>query len=136
MKRPLNRGRRRFRYAKSQPALWRSLERFHAVNLRLAGFLHQFKTPLHVIQSQAELLLDVPTLAPDVRRSIELMHRNVGRLAVQTQNLMRSARGSNNGFEIASIERILENICRASETDCRKRHIVLEKEIGGNSSIR
>jgi signal transduction histidine kinase len=74
MKRPLNRGRRRFRYAKSQPHLWESLERFHAMNLRLAGFLHQFKTPLHVIQSQAELLLDDSALAPNLRKSIELMH--------------------------------------------------------------
>ena len=63
-----NKGRRHFRYARSQPQKWRSLERFHTIGLRLAGFLHQFKTPLHVIQSQAELLLEDAALSPTLRQ--------------------------------------------------------------------
>jgi LysM repeat protein len=135
MKRPLIKGRRRFRYAKSQPNLWGSLERFHTMSLRLAGFLHQFKTPLHVIQSQAELLLEDPALHPNVRRSIKLMHQNAGRLATQTQNLMDAARGSKSSSEIAPVEHLIENICQAAETDCRKRNIVLEKEVVSQSPI-
>src|SRR5207302_10166523 len=139
MKRPLNKGRQAClsgMQARQRSTLWGSLERFHVMHLRLVGFLHQFKTPLHVIQSQAELLLDDPALTPNLRRSIELMHQNAGRLAIQTQNLMGAARGPQNGFEIAPIEPQLEHICRETETDRRKRHIALDKETAGLSPIR
>src|SRR5882672_388930 len=129
MKRPLNKGRRRFLYAKSRDHLWPSLERFHTVSLRLAGFLHQFKTPLHVIQSQAELLLDDVKLAPEVRRSLEMIHQNAGRLSHQTTTLMGVARGAKMGTEIAKLDRLIEDICHAAETDCRKKSITMEKEI-------
>jgi signal transduction histidine kinase len=136
VKRPLNKGRRHFRYSKAQPKIWKSLERFHTIGLRLAGFLHQFKTPLHVIQSQAEMLLDDPALTPALRRSLEIIHQNAGRLVTQTQTMMEAARGTENGLQIAPVERLMEEICNAAQTDCRKRNISLEKDILVTSPIR
>jgi signal transduction histidine kinase len=127
MKRPLNKGRN---------SIWRSLERFHAIGLRLAGFLHQFKTPLHVIQSQVELLLDDGALSPPIRQSLELIYQNAGRLASQTQTMMEAARGVQNGTQLAPVEKLMEEICNSAQTDCRKRNISIEKNILVTSPIR
>src|SRR5882724_4561460 len=83
MKRPIYKGRKRSRYPSKKPTYWRALERFHTIGLRLAGFLHQFKTPLHVIQSQAELLLEDATLSSTIRQSLEIIQQNAGRLTTQ-----------------------------------------------------
>lgn len=136
MKRSIYKGRSRRRYPTKKPTFWRSLERFHTMGLRLAGFLHQFKTPLHVIQSQAELLLDDEDLPHPLRQSVQLIHQNAARLAAQTQAMMQAARGSQNGSEIAPVEKLMEEICQASQMDCRKRNIAIEKEILATSPIR
>jgi signal transduction histidine kinase len=112
------------------------LERFHTVGLRLAGFLHQFKTPLHVIQSQVEFLLEEENLSQPVRRSLQMIHQNTARLAAQTQAMMEAARGSQKGTEIAPVEKLMEDICQAAQMECRKRNIAIEKEISATSPIR
>ena len=62
MKQPVNKGKTSFQNKASKgnlpPAFWHRLERFNALGIRTAGFLHQLKTPLQVIQSQAEFLLE------------------------------------------------------------------------------
>src|SRR5437899_1710396 len=121
VKRSLYKGRSRSRYLPIQAQIWRSVERFHTMSLRLAGFLHQFKTPLHVIQSQSELLLEDSALSPQLRRSLQMIHQNAGRLAAQTQTMMEAARGAESETQIAPVERLVEEICHAAETDCRKR---------------
>jgi signal transduction histidine kinase len=136
MKLASNKGRRHFRYARAKPQIWRSLERFHTMGLRLAGFLHQFKTPLHVIQSQAELLLDDAALSPTLRQSLEIIQQNAERLATQTQTMMDAASGRQNSLEIIPVERLMEDICHAVQTDCRKRNISIEKDILVTSPIR
>ena len=136
MKRPINKGRRKLRYRPIPPRFLRSLERFHTMGLRLAGFLHQFKTPLHVIQSQAELLLDEDALTPAHRQSLTMIHQNAARLSAQAQMMMNAARGAQEGTQIASVERLVEEICHACETDCRKHHIALEKDLLVTSPIR
>ena len=92
MKRAFNKGRRNIRYAHPKPQIWRSLERFHTMGLRLAGFMHQFKTPLHVIQSQVELFLDDPQIPPQLRHSLEIIQQNTARLSAQTQTMMEARR--------------------------------------------
>jgi signal transduction histidine kinase len=136
VKRSINRGRKSLRYAPSEKRLWRSVERFHAMGLRLAGFLHQFKTPLHIIQSQTELLLEEPQLPQPFRQSLELILQNTGRLTAQTGAMMNAARGSENGTQIAPVEKLIEEICMAAQPDCRKCHITLEKDILATSPIR
>ena len=107
------------------------------MGLRFAGFLHQFKTPLHVIQSQTELLLDdASTLSSNLRQSLEIIQQNAVRLTSQTQAMMQAAKGTQNGTEICSVEKLLEEICHAAETDCRKRNIAMEKDILVTSPIR
>jgi signal transduction histidine kinase len=136
MKRSINRGRRKLRYSRPQPRLLRSLARFHTMGLRLAGFLHQFKTPLHVIQSQAELLLEGKSLSPVDRQSLEMIFQNAVRLEAQTRTMMEAARGGKDGTQIASVEKLVEEICHAAEMDCRKRNISMEKNILITSPIR
>ena len=136
MKRSIYKGRSPRRTPAKKPKFWRSLERFHTMGLRLAGFLHQFKTPLHVIQSQAELLLDDEDLSQPLRQSLQLIHQNAARLAAQTHVMMEAARGSQSGTEIAPVEKLMEEICLAAQTDCRKRNIAIEKEILVTSPIR
>jgi len=136
MKRTIYKGRKRLRYPSKNPKFRRALERFHTVGLRLAGFLHQFKTPLHVIQSQAELLLEDENLSQPVRQSLQLIHQNAARLAAQAQIMMEAARGTQNGTDIAPVEKIMEEIYQAARTECRKRNIAIEKEISATSPIR
>ena len=135
MNRYINKGRSKLRYASQSKNPWRAIERFHTLGLRLAGFLHQFKTPLHVIQSQAEFLLDDEELNPALRPSLQLIHQNAARLQAQTQAMMDVARGSGDGRQIAPVERLVEEICQAAQTDCRKRNIAIEKEMAPASPI-
>src|SRR5438270_493791 len=108
MNRHLNKGRTRFRYGEKpqvlSAALRRSLERFQTMGLRMAGFIHQFKTPLHVIQSQTELLLEDASLSPQTRASLQMIHQNAGRLTAQTQSLLDLARGTSQKMRIASLD--------------------------------
>ncbi len=102
----------------------------------MAGFLHQFKTPLHIIQSQTEFLLDDPSLSPQIRQSLEMIKQNAGRLTVQTRSMMEASRGTRQGVQVVPVERVIEEICHSAQVDCRKQKIELEKDIEVTSPIR
>lgn len=133
MKRAKNKRKKLLRYPRSakrqiSSALWRTLERFHVAGLRMAGFLHQVKTPLHVIQSQAEFLLDEPSLSESVKGSLRLIMQNAVRAAEQTKELLNVSRGSHAVLQETSVEALLESICQSVQTQCRKKQITIEKE--------
>lgn len=136
MKHKAKKTKKAIRYASGSRSLWNAIERFHTVGLRMGGFLHQFKTPLHVIQSQAEFLLEDPTLSPALRQSLEKIKQNAERLSTQTQTMLDAARGASSGTEIKSVEKVIEEICSAAEADCRRKRISLEKDILVTSPIR
>lgn len=136
MKRKAKKTKSSLRYGASQRRMWSALERFNTVGLRMAGFLHQFKTPLHVIQSQAEFLLDDPGLSPALRQSLVKIKQNAERLSGQTQTMLDAARGVRSGTEVCSVEKLVEEICSAAEADCRKQRISLQKDILVTSPIR
>ena len=117
-------------------SLWNSLQRFHTLGLRMAGFLHQFKTPLHVIQSQTELLLEDAALSPKMRSSLELIQQNVNRLADQTQSILDLSRGKSHPAQVAPLGRLMEEICQASQADCRKKNVTIEKHVIETTPIR
>jgi len=141
MNQPIIKAKKRFRYAARKrrdisASSWKSLERFQTLGLRLAGYLHQFKTPLHVIQSQAELLLEDPGLSPEKRASLSMICRNADRLTAQTQSMMGVARGGDHGVQSESVDRLMEDIGQAALPDCRKKNISLQKDFAAASSIR
>lgn len=136
MKRKATKRTPRVRHHGSREAQWAALERFNAMALRMAGFLHQFKTPLHVIQSQAEMLLDDATLSPNTRRSLEMIQQNAVRLETQTRTMLEAARGKGSMGQIQPVEKLVEEICLAAAADCRQRKITLQKDILVTSPIR
>jgi len=80
-------------------------------------------------------LLEEENLTEPLRQSLQLIHQNTARLAAQTQVMMEAARGSQKETEIAPVEKLMEEICQAAQTDCRKRNIAIEKEITATSPI-
>ncbi len=102
----------------------------------MAGFIHQFKTPLHVIQSQVEFLLEDALITTQVRQSLEMMRQNTLRLSQQTQQLMEMARGTRKEMEAFPIEKLIADICVEAEVDCRKNNISLEKDISASAPVR
>jgi signal transduction histidine kinase len=139
MKRPINRREKRVRYA-AKPAIdqrfRRALERFHTMSLRLAGFMHQFKTPLHIIQSQSEFLLEDPSLPKNCRTVLDMIHKNAERLAFQTRTLMDLARGNHQGEEVLPVEKLLDEVYDSARSQCRMNNVVIEKDIQATSPIR
>jgi len=134
-------GRKRFRYGDGKrrvaaSSLWKSIERFYAAGLRMAGFLHQFKTPLHVIQSQTELLLEDAALSPQTRGSLDLIQKSVGRLAAQTQSILDLSRGTSESIQVAPLGPLVEEICQAAQTDCRKKDVTIETYVVETAPIR
>ena len=118
------------------PKLWKELERFHALGLRMAGFLHQLKTPLNVIRVQAELLAETPALSADAKTSLDLILRNVDRAAQQMKDILRWARQGEVLSETVSISQLAEDICREIEPQCRKKGITLERHLDAQSPVQ
>lgn len=120
---------------KLTPAAWNQLERFQALSMRMAGFLHQVKTPLHVLQSQAELLLESPRLSLDEKKSMEMILHNAERVATQTRTLLDLAKGVRQSLETAPLNPLLEEICHSVLSDCRKKNIALETKLESISPV-
>lgn len=133
-KRQVNKG-KTARRDKLTPDLWNQLERFQALSMRMAGYLHQVKTPLHVIQSQAEFLLDTPGLSESVRASLQMIMQNAERMGRQTGSLLDLAKGIRASLETASIGPIIAEICHSVQSDCRKKNISFETQLDASAPV-
>src|SRR5437762_1762338 len=125
MKRHVNKGKRHFRDKALTAAFWQRLERFNALGIRTAGFLHQLKTPLHVIQSQTEFLLEDSALSAPTRGSLSMILQNAERMAAQTREILRWARGDGFAKHSLPLVPLLDEICLFAGTACRKKGITL-----------
>lgn len=133
-KRRLKKG-RKSHSAMPTSALWKQLERFQALSMRMAGYLHQVKTPLHVIQSQVELLLDSPKFSVEDKASLQMIMQNAERLGAQTRSLLDLARGTQQVLRPESLSPLLDEICHAVQADCRKKNITFEKNLTTEAAV-
>jgi signal transduction histidine kinase len=106
----------------------------YAQGLRLAGFVHQLKSPLQAIQIQAELMLEAaPT--DEARRSLDIILRSARLGAERAAGLLEKARPGGAALESLPLAPVLEEICSAVEPLCRRRGISLERKLDQTPSV-
>jgi len=111
---------------KNQKALL-ELARYKALGQMMAGFVHQFRTPLHVIQSSVSNLRESRFLLPKWRMQLEMIQRSVERMQASVGSLLAFSKGDTVPWTEGSLNRLIDAICDYLEPECRKRKIQLEK---------
>jgi two-component system sensor histidine kinase HydH len=111
---------------KNQKALL-EMARYKALGQMMAGFVHQFRTPLHVIQSSAAGLQESRLLLPKWRQQLEMIQRSAERLQASVGSLLAFSKGDTVPWTEGSLNRLIDAIFDYLEPECRKRKIQLEK---------
>jgi signal transduction histidine kinase len=104
----------------------RESARIRSLGQMMAGFIHQFRTPLHVIQSSAAALTE-SNLPPAVRTHLEMIQRSAERLQGSVQSLLTFAKGDAPPWSEGSINKVINAICDFLQEECKKRSVQLEK---------
>jgi len=103
--------------------------RYRALGQMLAGFVHQLRTPLHVIESGVEDLKQLRAFPAEANARLELIQRSVERLQSCVQSLLEFARNGEEPFAEASLNGVLERVCDYLLDECPRRRVRLEKQL-------
>jgi two-component system sensor histidine kinase HydH len=94
--------------------------RYKALAHMLGGFVHQLRTPLHIIQSSVEGL-------PGAQA--ELIARSAARMEASVNALLKFIRGDKPTLEPGSLNTVVEQLGDFLKLECQKRSISVEKQL-------
>jgi PAS domain S-box-containing protein len=93
---------------------------------------HELRTPLTSIRGYCEILLDDPTLDPDIRERIAVIERNAGRLARLTSDLHVVAQGAADihlNRETVNLDRIAQEAIAAAAPISVQRNVTIQSDL-------
>jgi signal transduction histidine kinase len=102
------------------------LERARALSRMIAGFVHQFRTPLHIISSTGAMLADTPQMPEALKPELELLRRSADRLSESVSHLLAFAKGDPMPWTERSLNEPLNKVIDFLKDECRKRHVRLD----------
>jgi PAS domain S-box-containing protein len=94
---------------------------------------HELNTPLTPIRLQAHLLKESPQLAPELRKSITILDRNVERLSDLVKDVLEAARLQAGRLNVqpraTDANRVIRETIEAYEEPCRQAGVALESRL-------
>jgi signal transduction histidine kinase len=102
------------------------LERARTLTRMIAGFVHQFRTPLHIIASTSENLAEHSHMPKDMLPEMDLLRRSADRLHVAVSNLLAFAKGEPAEWTVGSVNEPLNKVADFLKEECRKRNVELD----------
>lgn len=109
--------------------------RHHALALMIGGFIHQLRTPIHVIQSSAEDLSHQRRFMPTFKPQAELIARSAQRLETTVNALLGFVRGDKIQLKPASVNTVIEQLGDFLKEECQKRGVRVEKTLASQRSV-
>src|SRR4051794_35996111 len=86
------------------------LGRYKALAHMLGGFIHQLRTPLHIIQSSAEELSQQRRFMPNFKPQAELIGRSAARMQNSVQALLKFIRGDKPELSSGSLNSVVDQL--------------------------
>lgn len=111
------------------------LERYKALGQMIGGFVHQLRTPIHVIQSNAEDLAGQNRFMPNFKPQAEMIARNAQRLEATVNALLSFVKGEKLPLHPAPLNETVDHLYGFLKHECQKRHVTLEKKLASQQSI-
>jgi len=111
------------------------LGRYKAVALMVGGFVHQLRTPIHIIQSSAEDLAGQNRLMPDFKPQMELITRSAQRLEAAVHSLLNFIKGETPPLRPESLQDVLTPLGDFLKDESRKRSVKLENQLTSQKSV-
>jgi len=120
------------RSKKASTATPRDAERAQALARMMAGFVHQFRTPLHVIASSVEGMKQASDFPKSLESDRSLIERSVERLQTAVKNLLTFAKGDEIPWTERSINEPLNHAADFLKDECAKRKLKFEIKLDAN----
>jgi signal transduction histidine kinase len=108
---------------------FRRLEQLSMVGQLASSFAHEIKSPLHVILSTTELLLETDNLPQELRESLEMMERNAERAAATAHALMDLSSAQHVELVPDSLQLLVERTLTLLEIRLRSKKIEVVKSL-------
>lgn len=122
---------------KAQPKVsLEELGRYKAAALMIGGFVHQLRTPIHIIQSSAEDLYKQNRFMPNFKPQAELIARSAERLATSVNALLSFVKGDKRPLQEGSLHDLLHQLGDFLQEECRRRSVKLEQKLAHTHSLR
>jgi len=122
---------------KSRPAApAEELGRYKAAALMISGFVHQLRTPIHIIQSGAEDLAKQNRFMPNFKPQAELIARSAQRLESSVNALLGFIKGEKKPLQDGSLHDVLHLLGDFLQDECRKRSVKLDQKLTHTHSLR
>jgi signal transduction histidine kinase len=102
------------------------LGRYKALGQMMAGFVHQLRTPIHIIQSGVEGMA-----GPQA----ELIARSADRLEATVSALLNFVKGEKKPYQPGVINPVIEHLGDFLKMECQKRGVKLDKRLEAQQSI-
>lgn len=102
------------------------LERARTLSRMIAGFVHQFRTPLHIIGSASAHVAEDPQLPATFKAELALIQRSTERLNTSVTNLLGFAKGEPSPWMQGSLNDPLNKVVDFLKDECRKRNVRLD----------
>jgi signal transduction histidine kinase len=111
---------------KKSPKVSNELGRYKALSHMIGGFVHQLRTPIHVIHSTAESMT-----GPE----LELILRSADRLQATVDALLGFVKGEKRPLQPAPLNPVIEHLGDFLKAETQKRGVTLEKRLNAKFSI-
>ncbi len=112
-----------------------SLGRHKTLALMIGGFVHQLRTPLHIIQSSAEDLSRQRRFLPTFKPQAELISRSAQRLEATVNALLSFIRGDKLSLRSGSVNTVIAQLGDFLSEECRNRSVTVEKTLSSQRPV-
>jgi signal transduction histidine kinase len=92
----------------------------------IPGFVHQLRSPLHIVGSSAQNMADSGKIPDGCRADLELIRRAADRAQAAVQNLLLYSKGEDLPFTVESLNVPVNHAVDYLKEECRKRNIQLD----------
>ncbi len=103
------------------------VEKWKTLGRMVAGFVHQFRSPLQTIQTTTELLRGQKGLLPEQRQPLDLIERSAGKLSRIVSHLLLYAKGEQPPMNCGSINPVVNAAADYAEELCKRKGLHFEK---------
>jgi signal transduction histidine kinase len=111
------------------------LGRYKALLQMAGGFVHQLRTPLHIIQSSAEDLAGQNRFLPTFKPQAALIARSAHRMEATVNAFLNFLKGDPLKLQPGSVNELIERLGDFLKDECGKPSVKLQKQLNSRKSI-
>jgi signal transduction histidine kinase len=110
------------------------LGRYKALAQMIGGFVHQLRTPIHIIQASMEGLIE-GTLSTEAKTQADMISRSAQRLEASVNSLLSFVKGEKLPLHPGSLNEVVEHLQGFLKVECQKRQVTIEKNLASQRLV-